>query len=64
MTAAALRALGSRRVTLRTAYGDLTGRIAQREIPETAVVVMFASEASPGEPLVVALAEIAGVEER
>ena len=63
-TVSALRALGTRRATLRTTYGDFTGTIAQREIPEAAVSVMFASDASPAEPLAVALADIVEVVER
>ncbi len=59
-----LRDLGSRRVTLRTKLGDFTGQIAQTSIPDSALMVMFASERSPGDPLVVALHDIEAIEER
>ncbi len=64
VTVDALRALGARRVTLRTQAGEFTGFVAQREIPDAAVMVMFASDAAPQEPLVVALGDIEEIVER
>ncbi len=59
-----LRDLGTRRVTLRTKLGDFTGQIAQVSIADSALMVMFASERSPADPLVVALHDIEAIEER
>jgi len=63
ISASALRALGCRRVTLRTREATFIGHIAQRSIPDAAVLVMFASDASP-EPFAITLDDIEEVVER
>ncbi|GAC1399824.1 MAG: hypothetical protein NVS4B5_09780 [Vulcanimicrobiaceae bacterium] len=64
ITAVELRALGARPVTLRTRSGDFHGHVAQADIPDTAITVMFASESSPDFPLVIGLEDVTEIVER
>ncbi len=59
-----IRALESRRVTLRTATGDFSGRVAQPSIPDAALMMMFELDTPPGDHVVVAIGDILEVVER
>ena len=63
-TVAQLRALESRRITLRTPTGELTGHVAQATISDSALMVMFALDAPTGDLVVVAIGDIVEVVER
>jgi len=64
-TPAALRAFGTRPVTLRTLDGaTLEGRIVQDLLGDAAAVLLFAADGDAGGPLVVPLESIESVRER
>lgn len=64
VTVADLRALGTKPVTLRTRSGDVTGHVSQTTIPDAALMIMFASDDSPGGTIVVAVDDIEAIVER
>lgn len=64
ISVAQLRALEARQVTLRTPNGELTGHVAQRSIPEAAMMVMFALDTPPETLVVVAISDILEIVER
>lgn len=60
----ALRAAGTRRITLRTRDGSFEGRVLQDRLSDDAVMLLFAVEGNAGEPLVVPLESIESIVER